>query len=77
MADYDPNSPPSSSSGLTLAARSSHSTNAAYACEQEMYAGKTCSPCNAVGYYTRIYRSPGEGKDEVMFQKEYYHNQDR
>ena len=42
-----------------------------------MYSGKTCSPCQAAGYYARIYRAPGVGKDEVMFQKEYFHEQER
>jgi hypothetical protein len=64
-----------SNSGLTLVARSSHSLYSASACRQNIYAGETCSPCKAAGYYARIYRHPGTGKDEIMFQKEYYHGE--
>jgi len=66
----------SSAAGLTLVARSSHSLYSDSACENERYEGKECSPCKAAGYYTRIYRDPGSGNDEIMFQKEYYHDAD-
>jgi hypothetical protein len=63
---------PKSYSGLTLVARSSHSLNKASACNEPIYAGKTCSPCKAAGYYARIYKE-GNSKGETSFQKEYYH----
>ena len=62
-------------SGLTLVARSSHSLYSQSACRQDIYTGYTCSPCNAAGYYARIYRHPGTNEDEIMFQKEYYHDE--
>jgi hypothetical protein len=68
--------PGSSSSGLTLVARSSHSLYTNSACHQTIYEGQTCSPCQAIGYYARIYSDPGAGKDEVAFQKEYYHDEE-
>lgn len=66
----------SSRAGLTLIARSSHSLYAEAACQNALYTSKVCGPCKAAGYYTKIYRNPGTGKDEIMFQKEYYHNAD-
>eukprot|EP00521_Asterionellopsis_glacialis_P006029 CAMPEP_0195281954 /NCGR_PEP_ID=MMETSP0707-20130614/1047_1 /TAXON_ID=33640 /ORGANISM="Asterionellopsis glacialis, Strain CCMP134" /LENGTH=868 /DNA_ID=CAMNT_0040340893 /DNA_START=141 /DNA_END=2744 /DNA_ORIENTATION=- len=44
-------------SGLTLVARSGHATS-------------YLNPCDAAGYYARIYANSGE----VAFQKEYYHD---
>jgi hypothetical protein len=63
---------PKSYSGLTLVARTSHSLNKASACNESIYAGKTCSPCKAAGYYARIYKE-GNSNGETSFQKEYYH----